>query len=177
MALPAFVLAALEDHLPDHVASAPDSPAATGLPLRRQDLSHAWSDASAAVGIDGVRPHDLRHHAATLIARNPNVTRRELMATIGHSSHVAALRYQHATAERSKEIADYLDSVISAAKGSKSVSESASVPVGYGMGAHGANRLTQIGQRNRSPNRANKKRRRAESNRRTGLCRPLPLSL
>jgi len=82
-----------------------------------------------------VRPHDLRHHAATLIARNPNVTRRELMATIGHSSHVAALRYQHATAERSKEIADYLDSVISAAKGSKSVSESASVPVGYGMGA------------------------------------------
>jgi len=68
VALPAFVRAALEDHLRDYVAAAPDSPAATGLPLRRQDLSHAWSDPSAAVGIDGVRPHDLRPHAATLIA-------------------------------------------------------------------------------------------------------------
>ena len=35
------------------------------------------------------------------------------MATIGHSSHVAALRYQHTTAERSKAIAAYLDDVIS----------------------------------------------------------------
>ena len=63
-----------------------------------------------------MRPHDLRHHAATVIARNPNVTLSELMATIGHSSHAAALRYQHATAERSREIADYLDDVIIAAK-------------------------------------------------------------
>ena len=68
------------------------------------------------MGLDGVRPHDLRHHAATIIARNPNVTLRELMATIGHSSHVAALRYQHATTERSKAIADYLDDVIKVAR-------------------------------------------------------------
>jgi hypothetical protein len=39
----------------------------------------------AALGLEGIRPHDLRHHAATIIARNPNVTLRELMATIGHS--------------------------------------------------------------------------------------------
>ena len=36
----------------------------TALSLRRQDLSHAWRAACAVVGIDGVRPHDLRHHAA-----------------------------------------------------------------------------------------------------------------
>ena len=73
--------------------------------------------ARGAVGLDGVvRPHDLRHHGATIIARNPNVTLRELMATIGHSSHVAALRYQHATIERSKAISIYLDKVISAAQ-------------------------------------------------------------
>ena len=42
-----------------------------------------------------------------LPARNPNVTLRELMAAIGHTSPVAALRYQHATAERSKPIASY----------------------------------------------------------------------
>jgi hypothetical protein len=62
----------------------------------------------------GWSPHDLRHQAATITARNPNVTLSELMATIGHSSHVAALCYQHATIERSKAIANYLDDVISA---------------------------------------------------------------
>ena len=44
------------------------------------------------------------------------MTLRELMATIGHSSYVAALRYQHATAERNKAIADDLDDVIDAAR-------------------------------------------------------------
>ncbi len=67
----------------------------------------------------GVRPHDLRHHAATVIARNPNVTLRVLMATIGHASPVAALRYQHATAERSKVVASYLDDVIKSAQGAQ----------------------------------------------------------
>jgi hypothetical protein len=69
-----------------------------------------------------------------VIARNPNVTLRRLMATIGHSSHVAALGYQHATAERSKEIADYLDGVISAARVPRRPAESASVPASCGMG-------------------------------------------
>jgi integrase len=68
------------------------------------------------VGVSGVRPHDLRHHAATVIARSPNVTLRELMAAIGHSSPVAALRDQHATAERSKANASYLDDVITTAE-------------------------------------------------------------
>jgi hypothetical protein len=58
---------------------------------------------------------------------------RELMATIGHSSHVAALRYLHATAERSREIADYLDGVISAAKPPNRPSASTAVPPGCRM--------------------------------------------
>ncbi len=137
VALPTFVLTSLENHLQRFVSAAPDSVVftrPTGLPLRRQDLSHAWTDACAVVGIEGVRPHDLRHHAATVIARNPNVTLRELMATIGHSSHVAALRYQHATAERSKEIAAYLDDVISAATPSVHPLMSTQVREGCGMG-------------------------------------------
>ncbi len=48
------------------------------------------------------------------------------MATIGHSSPVAALRYQHATAERSKAIAGYLDDVIRSAQ---SAQESAPDPL------------------------------------------------
>jgi len=150
VALPAFVLRALED-----CASAPaDSfvfTRPTGLPLRRQDLSHAWTAACAVVGIEGVRPHDLRHHAATVIARNPNVTLRELMATIGHSSHVAALRYQHATAERSKEIADYLDGVICAATAPNRPSESTSVPEGCGMGVAWNEKARRAGSKNRAP--------------------------
>ena len=47
------------------------------------------------------------------------------MAAIGHSSTVAALRYQHATAERSKEIATHLDNVTDPAR---SVPESARIP-------------------------------------------------
>ena len=118
-ALPASVLESLVDHLATYVAAAPDSTVftrKTGLPLRRQAFSHAWSDACAVVGISGVRIHDLRHHALTIVARNPNVTLRELMAFAGHSSPVAALRYQHATAERGKAIASYLDDVVTAAK-------------------------------------------------------------
>jgi integrase len=128
VALPAFVLHAMEDHMREHVDRASEAPIFTrpsGRPLRRADLSEAWRDACVKVGLVGVRPHDLRHHAATVIARNPNVTLRDLMATIGHSSHVAALRYQHASAERNKEIASYLDDLISAAR---STQKSESVP-------------------------------------------------
>lgn len=56
--------------------------------------------------------HDPRHHAATLTARKPGVTTRELMARIGHSSRRAALIYQHAAEERGRGIATYLDEQI-----------------------------------------------------------------
>jgi hypothetical protein len=46
---------------------------------------------------------------------------------------VAALRYQHATAERSKEIATYLDEVISAAIPQNRPSASAGIPDGCRM--------------------------------------------
>jgi excisionase family DNA binding protein len=45
VALPRFVLVALEEHLGQHVEGAPDAPVFTrpsGLPLRRADLSLAW---------------------------------------------------------------------------------------------------------------------------------------
>jgi integrase len=119
IALPSLVLTDLKEHLSTYVEIRPDAPLFTrpsGLPLRRADLPQAWKLACSAVGVSGIRPHDLRHHAATVIARNPNVTLRELMAAIGHSSPVAALRYQHATAERSKAIATYLDDVIESAR-------------------------------------------------------------
>ena len=38
-----------------------------------------------------------------MMARKPDVMLKELMATIGHASPVAALRYQHATERRGRE--------------------------------------------------------------------------
>ncbi len=88
-----------------------------------------------------------------MIARNLNVTLRELMATIGHSSHVAALRYQHATAERSKEIATYLDEVISAATPPNRPLASAAVPEGdCGMGVASNESVDRGASGNRIPN-------------------------
>jgi hypothetical protein len=44
-----------------------------------------------------------------MMARMPGVTTKELMARIGHSSPRAALIYQHATEERDRAVADYLE--------------------------------------------------------------------
>ena len=51
--------------------------------------------ACEAVGIEGLRFHDLRHTGNTLVAAT-GATPRELMARMGHASPRAALIYQHA---------------------------------------------------------------------------------
>lgn len=42
----------------------------------------------------------------------PGITTKELMARLGHTSWRAALRYQHATAERDRKVANFLDEQI-----------------------------------------------------------------
>ena len=73
--LPKSLMKEVGDHLDEFVATGPKAPVFTrpsGLPLRRADESRAWRDACEAVGItpwngtaghDGLRMHDLRHHA------------------------------------------------------------------------------------------------------------------
>jgi integrase len=117
--MPKYVEEPLKAHLDEDVASEPDAPIFTrpsGLALRRADLSEAWRDACAKVGLTGARVHDLRHHALTEVARNPNTTTKEVMVFGGHSSPRAALGYQHATSERLQQIASHLDDVIATAK-------------------------------------------------------------
>ena len=46
----------------------------------------------------------------------PGITTKELMARIGHSSPRAALIYQHATAERDREVATFLEARFDAVK-------------------------------------------------------------
>jgi|SRR5579884_4095601 len=114
-----FVMKAVVEHLRDHAPAAPAAFLFHGRrdptePLRRARLSEAWQEAVARVADapPGLRIHDLRHHAATLTARSPGTTTKELMARIGHSSPRAALRYQHATEERDRRIADYMEQAI-----------------------------------------------------------------
>lgn len=116
VALPRFVAEALDAHLAAFVEVDREAVVFTGpegTPLRRATLSRAWRAAVRAAGApEGLRLHDLRHHAATLTARMPGITTKELMARIGHASPRAALIYQHATAERDRAIASFLDDQI-----------------------------------------------------------------
>lgn len=114
VACPSAVVKALEAHLAEFVDSAEDAPLfteASGKPARRATISVAWRAAVQATegAPKGLRPHDLRHHAATLAARTPGVSTKQLMARIGHASPRAALIYQHATADRDRAIAQALE--------------------------------------------------------------------
>ncbi|MGQ0520536.1 MAG: tyrosine-type recombinase/integrase, partial [Actinomycetota bacterium] len=116
VSLPKIAVEALEKHLASYGQPGESGVLFTGPrgePITRALLSKEWQAARASAGApEGLRIHDLRHHAATLTARMPGITTKELMARIGHASPRAALIYQHATEQRDREIAAYLDSTI-----------------------------------------------------------------
>lgn len=116
VSLPKVAVEALEKHLASYGQPSEGGVLFTGPrgePITRALLSKEWQAARVVAGApDGLRIHDLRHHAATLTARMPGITTKELMARIGHASPRAALIYQHATEQRDREIAAYLDQAI-----------------------------------------------------------------
>lgn len=116
VSLPKVVIDALEKHLVSYGQPGEGGVLFTdprGEPMTRALLSKEWQPArTVANAPEGLRIHDLRHHAATLTARMPRITTKELMARIGHASPRAALIYQHATEQRDREIAAYLDQAI-----------------------------------------------------------------
>lgn len=69
--------------------------------------------AREAAGRPDLRFHDLRHTGATLAAAT-GATLAELMARLGHSTPGAAMRYQHAAADRDRAIAEALSEFASA---------------------------------------------------------------
>jgi integrase len=118
IALPTLLKEVLQMHLAAYAQPGREGVLFTssdGEPMTRRRLSLRWRATCRAVGAPpGLRIHDLRHHAATLTARMPGITTKELMARIGHSSPRAALIYQHATRERDQSIANFLDDAIAA---------------------------------------------------------------
>lgn len=88
VALPGFVVEALARHLEGR----PDDPEALvfadgrGGPVRRTNWRRrVWAPATKAAGLEGLRPHDLRHFAAT-VAVAAGAHPRALQARLGHST-------------------------------------------------------------------------------------------
>ena len=116
VAYPSSISAALHDHLEKYVGVEPDALLFTGEkggPMRLSALYAAWEEARRGIGRPDLHLHDLRHASATWAAV-VGATTKELMARLGHASPAAALRYQHATADRDRVIADALSELAKA---------------------------------------------------------------
>lgn len=110
IAVPDALIKTMDDHLNRFAGPGPDDfvfVGITGVPLTANVLQVAWQRARAIVGRNDLRLHDLRHTGLTLAAAT-GATTVELMHRAGHSSSVAAMRYQHATKDRDRIIADAL---------------------------------------------------------------------
>ncbi len=118
LALPIEVVADLDYHL-----SRWAEPGAAGVvfvgekggPVRPGVLQTEWDRARRAVGLPTVHLHDLRHVAGTLAASTGAGTK-EIMRRLGHATQEAALRYQHATDERDRELAAGIDRIVRASR-------------------------------------------------------------
>lgn len=116
VAIPPHLLPVLEQHLTRHTASEPGAllfPARQGGHMAPASLYRVWYPARARAGREDLRFHDLRHTGATLAAAT-GATLAELMARLGHSTPAAAMRYQHAAADRDTAIAEALSGFASA---------------------------------------------------------------
>jgi integrase len=114
VAMPPAVAVELASHMERFVGSSPDARVfvgAKGATPRRANFSPIWSSARAAVGRPDLHLHDLRHYA-NLMAASAGASTKELMSRLGHASPAAALRYQHATAERDQLIAARMEALI-----------------------------------------------------------------
>lgn len=110
VAVPPHLVPVLVDHLRKHTADGSDAllfPARHGGHMVPSTLYAVWYPAREAAGRPDLRFHDLRHTGATLAAAT-GATLADLMGRLGHSTPAAALRYQHAAADRDKAIAEAL---------------------------------------------------------------------
>jgi len=112
--IPAELMPVLIEHLAEHVGPEADALVFTspeGHPLRRTKFRPRWAAACQTAGVSGLHFHDLRGSGATWAAI-AGATLPELMHRLGHRTHTAALRYQHATSERHREVADRLGALL-----------------------------------------------------------------
>jgi integrase len=110
LTIPPNVLSAVEDHLERFVGPEPTAwlfGTSTGSVITPRNFNRAWSKARAKVGRPDLHLHDLRHSGLTWAAAS-GASVAELMRRGGHANPRAALRYQHATEDRDRAIAEAL---------------------------------------------------------------------
>ena len=86
------------------------------LPMAPSTLDKVYYPARKAAGREDLCWHDLRHTGAVLAAQT-GATLAELMGRLGHSTPGAAMRCQHAAADRDAEIARRLSALVSEPSG------------------------------------------------------------
>ena len=106
VSIPPHIVGNIRRHL-DEFTPGPDDllfPADHGGHLAPATLYRRFYTARAKVGLPTLRWHDLRHTGADLAAVT-GATLADLMGRLGHSTPAAAMRYQHASQARDKQLA------------------------------------------------------------------------
>jgi integrase len=119
VSMPPELVPLIDLHLAEHVSPWPDALVFTdleGKPLGRNKFRPIWAASCAGAGVAGLHFHDLRGSGATWAAAS-GATVREVMARLGHTTATVALRYQHATLERDRALAEKLGAFIRGATG------------------------------------------------------------
>lgn len=116
VAIPPHLVERFRQHLFEHVRPGGDallfpSPAHPDRWHQSKELYELYHVARAEAGRPDLRWHDLRHTGAVLAAAT-GATLAELMARLGHSTAEAALRYQHAAADRDRVIAENMSKLV-----------------------------------------------------------------
>lgn len=111
--IPSTLLPSIKQHLKEVTGHAPTAlvfhrPDRIDVPIHPNTLRAAWNRARKAVGMDWFVFHDLRHTGLTIWAQN-GATYAELLHRGGHSSLEVALRYQHWTEERDRELTEKMN--------------------------------------------------------------------
>jgi integrase len=110
--IPPNVITGVISHLEDYAGPVWLFPGAGDSPAHPRTLSRVWASAWEAAGRPDVTVHDLRHSGATWLAIS-GATTAELQHRVGHASPVAAARYQHATQDRDRALAEALGAMAS----------------------------------------------------------------
>ena len=115
VAIPPNVLPAIEEHLAFFVGPEPTSYLFTipaGTPVSYTELWRQWNNARTVAGIPQVHIHDLRGAGLTWFAISGG-TVAELLRRAGQTDFRVGLRYQRATADRDRAIAEAMGKLAS----------------------------------------------------------------
>ncbi|HZQ67093.1 MAG TPA: tyrosine-type recombinase/integrase [Terriglobales bacterium] len=78
-------------------------------PPSRWGWRTAWRKLTKDAGLQGLRPHDLRHHAITKLAESSEASEQTIMAIAGHVSREMLEHYSHIRHEAKRKAVASLD--------------------------------------------------------------------